>query len=152
MLIATWTPERVEQLQAHISAGLSCSQIADQIGVTRNAVIGKLHRMGIARGRPPAASRQREADTPRRRLSPRRMLRSLFSRAEGSAPNAPDATLTTVESPHPCSLLDLAQDRCRFPLNHPGDANFAFCGNVSITGFSYCSGHARMAYRIPRRA
>jgi GcrA cell cycle regulator len=152
MLSATWTPERVEQLQAHISAGLTCSQIADQIGVTRNAVIGKLHRMGIARGRPPAAPRQRETDTPRRRLSPRRMLRSLFAQPEGTAPDEPEMALMTVDSPHPCSLLDLTQNHCRFPLNSPGDANFAFCGNASIAGFSYCSGHTRMAYRVSRRA
>ena len=50
-----WTPERIEQLRNGVSSGLSCSQIAAEIGVTRNAVIGKIHRLGLAPGRPTAA-------------------------------------------------------------------------------------------------
>jgi GcrA cell cycle regulator len=52
---ATWNPERVEQLRNFLSAGLTCSQIAAEIGVTRNAVIGKIHRLGLGPGRPVAA-------------------------------------------------------------------------------------------------
>src|ERR1700730_13899541 len=52
MSMETWTPERIEQLRNYASSGLSSSQIAAEIGVTRNAVIGKLNRLGLARGRP----------------------------------------------------------------------------------------------------
>jgi hypothetical protein len=52
--IATWNPERIEQLRNCVGAGLTCSQIAAEIGVTRNAVIGKIHRLGLSPGRPPA--------------------------------------------------------------------------------------------------
>jgi len=55
MSIETWTTERVEQLQSFVVAGMSCSQIAAQIGVTRNAVIGKIHRLGLSPVRPPGA-------------------------------------------------------------------------------------------------
>ena len=50
-----WTPERIEQLRNGVSSGLSCSQIAAEIGVTRNAVIGKIHRLGLSPGRPGGA-------------------------------------------------------------------------------------------------
>ena len=52
--VATWNPERVEQLRNFVVAGLTCSQIAAEIGVTRNAVIGKIHRLGLSPGRPAA--------------------------------------------------------------------------------------------------
>ena len=56
MTTATWTPERVEQLRTHIATGLTCSEIAAEIGVSRNAVIGKIHRLGLAPGRPTSGS------------------------------------------------------------------------------------------------
>ena len=51
----TWTAERVAQLKSGVNAGLSCAQIANEIGVSRNAVIGKINRLGLSRGRSPAA-------------------------------------------------------------------------------------------------
>lgn len=151
MSIETWTPERVEQLQSFVVAGLSCSQIAVQIGVTRNAVIGKIHRLGLSPVRPPGAAARSCPPRARdpRAASPRR-LRLLWSdgavRAEAQAPVA-------VESAAPCSLLDLAQGKCRWPVSdtNSGTADFVFCGNAAIDGLSYCAGHARMAYRAPAR-
>ncbi len=55
-----------------------------------------------------------------------------------------------VESAHPCALTELAERTCRWPLGDPMAADFAYCGNDAITGFTYCVGHARMAYRSAR--
>src|SRR3984885_4264488 len=55
MSVATWTTERIEQLRHCVVTGLTCSQIAAEIGVTRNAVIGKIHRLGLSSGRPAGA-------------------------------------------------------------------------------------------------
>src|SRR5262249_60385414 len=52
---ATWTAERIEQLRSCVGDGMTCSQIAAVIGVSRNAVIGKIHRLGLSSGRPPGA-------------------------------------------------------------------------------------------------
>jgi GcrA cell cycle regulator len=57
-----------------------------------------------------------------------------------------------VESAHKCSLLELSQAQCRWPISEPGAEDFAFCGNRSVDGLSYCVGHARIAYRVPGRA
>jgi len=153
---ATWNPERVAQLRAFIGAGMTCSQIAAEIGVTRNAVIGKIHRLGLGPGRPAAAPGR--ACPPRLRRprlpSQRRMLRLISADAPLDLDDQPNPS-GLVECAQSCSLLDLEQGKCRWPVAERtgGDksADFIFCGNQTVDGFSYCAGHARMAYRSPER-
>ncbi len=152
MRMETWTAERVEQLRDFVVTGLSCSQIAAEIGVTRNAVIGKIHRLGLSPMRPPGASGR---DCPPRGRRPRhqrpRPLRHLLFSQNAVAAAAP----VVVDSVKPCSLLELANGKCHWPLSDAagdgGAADFVFCGNEAIAGLSYCAGHARMAYRTPER-
>jgi GcrA cell cycle regulator len=142
----TWTTERVDLLRSCVSAGLSCGQIAHEIGVSRNAVIGKINRLGLSRGRRAAAPRTRTRAGVRRPqvLTQRLALRALFA----SEPVADD-----VVSTEPCSLLNLAPCKCRWPITAGSTAEFTFCGNITVDGMSYCAGHARMAYRpSPQRA
>ncbi len=153
MTIETWTPERVEQLRSFIVTGLTCSQIAAQIGVTRNAVIGKIHRLGLSPARPAggaARSCPPRARQPRA-ASQRKLLRLMWS--DGAPAADAEAAAPIVESAQPCSLLDLERGKCRWPVSEQsgGGADFVFCGNAAAEGFSYCAGHARMAYRAPTR-
>ena len=152
MSMETWTPERIEQLRNFASSGLSSSQIAAEIGVTRNAVIGKLNRLGLARGRPaggPAHTCPPRARRPRQ--SPQRaLLRLMFAQTPSIASGA-GTQFVPVESTRPCSLIELAHGTCRWPVDNPDASDIAFCGNESVAGFPYCAGHARMAYRIPAR-
>jgi GcrA cell cycle regulator len=146
--VATWNPERVEQLRHFVSAGLTCSQIAAEIGVTRNAVIGKIHRLGLGPGRPAAATGRACPPRVRRRpFSPQRQLLRLLEAQASVVADAAALGAVPIESTQRCSLLELAHGTCRWPLSDPGAADFAFCGNAAIAGFSYCAGHARMAYR-----
>jgi len=151
MSIATWTAERIEQLRHCVVNGLTCSEIAAEIGVSRNAVIGKIHRLGLSTGRPAGASARNHpprAHRPRASTQ-RRLLRLAYAEAaDGSEPILLGAA---VDSAQPCSLAELSERKCRWPLGDPAAADFAFCGNDAITGFAYCAGHARMAYRTPER-
>ena len=152
MMIATWTKERVEQLRGYVNAGLTCSQIADEIGVSRNAVIGKIHRLGLAPGRPAGRpARERPPRDRRPRSLPQRGLLHLIYAQTPCVGDAAAVALAPIESAQRCSLLELAHGKCRWPLSDPAKADFAFCGNDSIAGLSYCAGHARMAYRFPAR-
>jgi len=141
----TWTTERVDQLRSCFNAGLSCGQIAHEIGVSRNAVIGKINRLGLSRSRSPTAPRTH--GTPMRRpqvLTQRLVLKALF---------ASEPVVDDVVSSEPCSLLNLAPRKCRWPITAGGTSEFTFCGNVTTGDISYCAGHARMAYRLsPQRA
>jgi GcrA cell cycle regulator len=146
-----WTAERVEQLRSYVNAGLTCSQIALEIGVTRNAVIGKIHRLGLSHGSPAAAPALRRLPHVRSpRMTQRRILRALFDEPRRLA-EAPVIEVAAVESAERCSLLELAHGKCRWPINHPGEQDFAFCGNDAAAGMSYCSGHVRIAYRFSAR-
>jgi GcrA cell cycle regulator len=151
----TWTSERVALLKSYFDAGLSCSQIAREIGTTRNAVIGKMHRLGLSRPKDAFADRlaARDAARPKAvrrkpwRLSIHAQREMLIASYPGRASEEP-----AVESAHKCSLLELRQAQCRWPISEPGAQDFAFCGNRSVDGLSYCVGHARIAYRVPGRA
>jgi GcrA cell cycle regulator len=125
-------------------------QIAREIGVTRNAVIGKLSRLGLSKPRP--AARPRAANGARapypRPVAPRRILRALYTTPLlADAPAQP----AIVTSAAPCTLLELTRDKCRWPIADAGPHDAGFCGNAAVEGLSYCAGHARMAYRAPVR-
>jgi GcrA cell cycle regulator len=53
----------------------------------------------------------------------------------------------TIPNGHCCSLLELSEQRCRWPISTPGAADFCFCGNTPLEGLPYCAGHTRLAYR-----
>jgi GcrA cell cycle regulator len=143
----TWTAERVELLKSRFEAGLSCREIAGDIGVSRNAVIGKLSRLNLTREengdrRRPARKDAAKGHRPRsvRRLRSR-MLQALYA---GSQPADDDEP---IHNGHCCSLLELSEARCRWPISTPGAEDFCFCGNTPVEGLPYCAGHTRLAYR-----
>jgi GcrA cell cycle regulator len=144
----TWTAERVEQLRHCISAGMTCAEIAREIGSSRNAVIGKLNRLGLSRGRAPAAPRAERSDAARSRrvniVTQRQILRAVYAEAP-----SPAESQVLVASAARCSLFELGHGKCRWPLSDPGEDDFSFCGNGAVSGLPYCAGHARMAYRTP---
>lgn len=143
----TWTSERIELLRAHFEAGLTCREIADQIGVTRNAVIGKLSRLNLNREKVAVPAPARVAREPRRRASSRlrRRLINCIGVEQVGGDEAP------IHNGHCCSLLELTKRTCRWPISTPGAPDFCFCGNPPIDGLPYCAGHSRLAYRLTAR-
>ena len=143
----TWTAERVELLKSRFEAGLSCREIACDIGVSRNAVIGKLSRLNLTRresGEPRPRARKDAAPGTRPRAVPRlqyRMLKALYGEPQPAADDEP------IHNGHTCSLFELSEQRCRWPISTPGAADFCFCGNMPLEGLPYCAGHSRLAYR-----
>lgn len=143
---STWTPDRIAELRRLFEAGLTCSQIAREICVTRNAVIGKLSRLGLSR--PDGGSENRRGPRPRgpARASQGRILKLLQADVEPMPFDADEST-----SGQRCSLLELSPQSCRWPIGSPGAPDFGFCGNDPVGGLPYCPGHARMAYQSAAR-
>jgi GcrA cell cycle regulator len=145
---ATWTTERVEQLKICIGAGLTCSQIAAEIGVSRNAVIGKMNRLGLSRPREVLA---REPAAKRAAWRSRNVTR-LFTQHRIFVELPPaTAEATALYDGRGCSLLELGPGKCRWPISEPGTRDFCFCGSQQVEGLPYCAGHARLAYKSAAR-
>ncbi|MGJ0506267.1 MAG: GcrA family cell cycle regulator [Methylocystis sp.] len=165
----SWTDERVELLRKLWSDGLSASQVAAELGpgITRNAVIGKIHRLGLAeRAKTAAASRPRPAKAPRPQqtvvvtAAPTVAPRSVGGHAvhgNVALAFAPQTMVVARVTPNeevviPMServtLMELRESMCRWPMGDPTTPDFRFCGAHSpIGGGPYCAHHARVAYQ-----
>jgi len=134
MTDSAWTEARIGELIRLHGQGRSAAEIARAMGgVSRSAVLGKIHRLGIQKGRPT-----------------RQAVRTKARQARGVAPIRPplpfQRSTVRVISPRPVGFLDLPDEgACRFPV-HEEDAPFLFCGNGCPTNRSYCPGHHEIAY------
>lgn len=155
MTVMSWTDDRVEQFKKLWEAGLSASQIAAELGnVTRNAVIGKVHRLGLS-GR--AKSPSSAAPRPRKVRPAQHMMRISRPVSRGNTALAhvyeveveadPIAFDNVVPMSQRLSLLELTEATCHWPVGDPGSADFFFCGGKSISGLPYCAHHSRVAYQ-----
>jgi GcrA cell cycle regulator len=155
----SWNDERVELLKKLWAEGLSASQIAGRIGsVTRNAVIGKVHRLGLS-GR--ATTTRMKSHRPRTRTVPAKRapakprfanvgntaLRDLYRDAEPYVAPAEELVIPVAERR---SIQTLEECSCRWPIGDPQDADFHFCGKTKVTGLPYCEFHARRAFQPPQ--
>jgi GcrA cell cycle regulator len=200
----SWTDERIDRLKTMWENGLTASQIAEDLGgVSRNAVIGKAHRLGL-KSRPspvkandgeakPAAAPKPKIKLPEKPVAPRPLATSTIERTvnpgppitlppatprsdmpkivsigpggfmrqgpgdqQAPIPPAPPRRLVPAK-PSPeiadkTSLLDLNERVCRWPMGHPGEPDFHFCGVAVNPGFPYCVEHCGRAYQaqLPR--
>lgn len=159
-----WSEDRVELLKKLWEQGLSASQIALQLaqGVTRNAVIGKVHRLRLA-GRATAP----------RNTAPRNARKSREPSIPGRSPSMPTAGANALKyhyappramplpEPKPLRLIDNVKDgritilhlnekTCKWPIGDPMRQDFCFCGHGPRDGSPYCEYHARLAYQPPQ--
>jgi GcrA cell cycle regulator len=141
-----WTDERVETLKKLWLDGLSASQIAKHLGgVTRNAVIGKVHRLGLSGRATPSQPARPTFKAPR---PPRPVVSQPVARRSVEHPpvQAP-RPITYVEEPGTATVLTLGAHMCKWPIGDPSTDNFTFCGRRSAEEGPYCVEHARVAYQ-----
>ncbi len=213
----SWTDERIEKLTKMWESGATASQIAEELGgVSRNAVIGKAHRLGLKARPSPVKGNERAEDAPAPAATPAPAAAARPPRAEAApaspAPVAPRIVPAAPRSPEPAaavpgtdappprdtprivsvgpggflrqgpgdqqapippapprrlvpakpsaeiadktSLLDLNDRICRWPMGHPGEPDFHFCGVKVNPGFPYCVEHCGRAFQaqLPRGA
>jgi GcrA cell cycle regulator len=170
-----WTEERVELLKKLWLEGLSASQIAGVLGdgVTRNAVIGKVHRLKLSGRAKPASSAPRARTTPRPSGGVRRAstpssgatLTAMMKRRNlAAAPTmgatalkpseeyetevyvAPQVQELHIPVEERLTLLELNENTCKWPIGDPLTPDFYFCGQHSEEGKPYCEFHSRRAY------
>ena len=213
----SWTDERIATLKKMWEGGSTASQIADELGgVSRNAVIGKAHRLGLkSRPSPVMANEKKKPAVKAKPAAPKPVAKKPVKPAAKPAPAAPiapakpaaalppapDASIPSQPLPNKSSdlpkivsvgpggflrqgpgdqqapippapprrlvpakpsaeiadktsLLDLSDKVCRWPMGHPGEPDFHFCGESVNPGFPYCVEHCGRAYQaqLPRGA
>jgi GcrA cell cycle regulator len=157
----SWTDERVELLRQLWLDGKSASQISGQLGhgVTRNAVIGKVHRLGLAgRAKAPSstAAPPRAASAPRMPPRPASGGARTVVRGATALALAAEPTLDTrpvfqeddvvVPMSLRVTIIDLKEAMCRWPLGDPTSSEFRYCGSPAASG-PYCAHHGKLAYQ-----
>ncbi len=143
-----WTDERVEVLKKLWLEGLSASQIAKQLGggVTRNAVIGKVHRLGLSgRAAPSQPVRTPQLRTPRIRAAAPAPVVSQPAPAAPVVPSPPRYVAT--ETPGSATVLTLGAHMCKWPIGDPALESFTFCGRRTGHEGPYCMEHSQVAYQ-----
>ncbi|KWV94222.1 MULTISPECIES: GcrA family cell cycle regulator [unclassified Erythrobacter] len=209
----SWTDERIATLKKMWEGGSTASQIAEELGgVSRNAVIGKAHRLGLKSRPSPVKANEKKKAPAKAKPAPKPVAKKAAKPAAKPAPAAPakptaapaprqdaaipsqplpnkNADLPKIVSVGPggflrqgpgdqqapippapprrlvpakpspeiadkTSLLDLSDKVCRWPMGHPGEPDFHFCGEAVNPGFPYCVEHCGRAYQaqLPRGA
>jgi len=139
----SWTEEREQKLKDLWEKGHTASQIAEMLGggTTRNAVIGKAHRLKLAAR---IASKQCKS-------SKKQAATGNLSKQEGyiSRKSRFKSLLLdkNFEAENPKKLEELGDKNCRWPIGHPDEENFYFCGRNSVENFSYCKLHVLYAFQ-----
>jgi len=135
--MSVWTPERIAEVTRLWGEGLTTAEIGKLVGVTKNAVVGKAHRLGL----PPRPS-------PIRRKGGGSSGGSK-NRGVGGTRTPRLAAKATVKTVHQLAL-STSGARCKWPFGHPGEVDFHFCGSLALVNKSYCPEHYLMAY-LPAR-
>ncbi|MDX1703437.1 GcrA family cell cycle regulator [Altererythrobacter ishigakiensis] len=208
----SWTDERIATLKKMWEGGSTASQIAEELGgVSRNAVIGKAHRLGLKSRPSPVKANDKKKKAPAKKPAPKPAVKKAAPRAAPKPATQPAAKPTTAQAsgasipsqpipnktpdlpkivsvgpggflrqgpgdqqapippapprrlvpakPSPeiadkTSLLDLTEKVCRWPMGHPGEPDFHFCGEAVNPGYPYCVEHCGRAYQaqLPRGA
>ena len=140
----SWTPERENKLKELWKKGLTASQIAAQMGATtRNAVIGKAHRLklqarAVSKKSTSRTKTENNVEVKQEKLSRKARFKSLLLDKN-------------FEPENPKKLEELTDDICRWPIGHPYEKEFYFCGRKSLDKFSYCKLHVLYAFQ-PKNA
>lgn len=161
-----WTEERVAELKKLWAEGHSASQIAKKLGaVTRNAVIGKVHRLGLSGRatpsrpvkRPPRLARpkpQVAQARPTAPAAPRPAAGSLALREPVAEPAVEiDTNIEPKRLPNGdmVTVMTVKDSMCKWPIGDPADATFGFCGRSSDGASPYCAEHARVAFQPAKK-
>ena len=138
----SWTEEKVAKLRELWGKGNTASQIAEILGgLSRNAVIGKAHRLNLSakiKTRTATSNHSYENSLEEKNIKLKRGRKSKFKSL---------IIEKNFEPENPKNLEELVEHTCKWPIGHPNEKSFYFCGRTSLKDFSYCKLHLLYAYQ-----
>ena len=151
-----WTPDLIKELNRLWNKGLTTVEIGNRIGMSKNAVVGKAHRLGLE-GRPSPIKRDKKKEhVTVQRATPKKEAAPVEKEKVTSSILPPDSVFEAepiVEKVVPkkrkhkgVHLVDLKPNSCRWPEGDPKDPDFCFCGQECVPGKIYCEEHCAIAY------
>ena len=147
-----WTPELIKDLKKLWKKGLTTGEIGRLIGMSKNAVVGKAHRLGLESR--PSPIRREKVEVPKVKKSTAPVWKHVVS-MEKQEKESQAVQLNTDKLSKPSKkngkvkgvkLVDLKPTSCRWPEGDPKDPDFHFCGKEALPGKSYCEEHSQVAY------
>ena len=138
----SWDAEKITKLKELWGSGKTASQIAEIIGdMSRNAVIGKAHRLNLS-------AKIRPRTTKSNQNYENNLDKKNIKTAQGGRGRFKSLIIEKdFEPENPKQLEDLSEDSCKWPIGHPDEKLFYFCGRSSLKDFSYCKLHLLYAYQ-----
>ena len=152
-----WTEQMVDDLRAMWKEGLTTAEIGKRLGVSKNSIVGKVHRLGLS-GRPSPIKKKEEVENPVVEAKPLPTKKAEKVKSEPvpaskkvEEPKEEKIEIKVAKQPETprkehVSLVDLDNHTCRWPIGDPKDENFHFCGKKVKIGQTYCEEHANIAY------
>ena len=139
----SWTSEKVEKLKELWSKGHTASQIAEMLGdTTRNAVIGKAHRLNLE-----ARAPSKQSSAPRSSKEDKQIIRRTAAPLSRKAKFQSILLDKNFQAENPKSLEELTEKTCKWPIGHPNEEKFYFCGRKPESDFPYCKLHVLYAFQ-----
>ena len=152
-----WTEQMVEELRKMWKEGLTTGEIGKRLNVSKNSIVGKVHRLGLS-GRPSPIKKKEEDQV--KTVAPEKPAKPEADPVPAPARKKPETELKAspatapkaYSASHNCGsvrLTELDNHTCRWPVGDPKDENFHFCGKKVRLGQTYCEEHSAQAYVKP---
>jgi len=134
-----WTPDHIKILIAHWAEGLPTSEIGRRLGVTKNSVVGKVHRLGLKKRQSPIRQSASGTSSPKKAKAKSKIA----TKTQAPTAQAPKVMRPTGEV---VRLEQLTGSMCCWPEGEPGTPDFFFCGEAAVPDKPYCASHCERAY------
>jgi GcrA cell cycle regulator len=145
----SWSAATIAKLRLLFERGLSTAEIGKRLGFTKNAIVGKINRLGLNTKVPVKSEKKKAAP---KKSPPKKSVKA----AGGPSKNKKNQQRSSAESrhkierviQHSAALMSLRPDQCRWPIGDPDSDNFRFCGEKCFVGKPYCFEHCKLAYQF----
>ena len=144
-----WTEQMVEDLRQMWLEGLTANEIAKKLGVSKNSIVGKVHRLCLT-ARPSPIKKKEETEENKKTVQ-KQVIETINEEFLPEIEEEETLEIEEISAPKPSTvngvkLVNLDSHTCRWPIGDPRDEDFCFCGKKVRAGQTYCDEHAAMAY------